>query len=139
MDADGSNVVNLTGEIAGVHVFPKWSPDSNLIAFTSIQNSGANIWLIDADTLAITQVTTDPTGAYEVDWSPDASHLVYFSARYGNANLYSISIDGSNEMQLTDGPGDDEAPAWSPDGNQIAFISTRGWLGWLLLSLSNGR
>jgi len=104
-----------------------------LIAFASDRNEGIpQVYVIDVDTLDITQVTQLDKGACQPDWSPDGRQIVFTSPcekdelDYKGSRLYIASVDGSSLRPLITIPGGDFDPAWNPiDKNIIAFVSYR--------------
>jgi hypothetical protein len=86
---------------------PDFSPDGKRIAFAGMQNADAEIFVIDLDTRAITNLTKDPLAHYAPTWSPDGSFLVYLTRVSGNEKLFRMNADGSNPVQLTFGTHDE--------------------------------
>jgi Tol biopolymer transport system component len=121
MDADGSNVNQLTDHEADDHS-AAWSPDGRYIAFTSTRDDNQEIYLMNADGSNQRNLSGDAAGDIEPAWSPDGTRLAFVSDRKGNQNIYLMNQDGSNVEQLTSNQ-EDRNPAWSPDGSQIVFTS----------------
>jgi Tol biopolymer transport system component len=109
---------------------PVWSPDGRTIAFTRGNNSGTEIYVINADGTDERQLTKvrNPR-KYEFVytgspvWSPDGRRIACTSNRTGSFQIYVMSADSSNQRRLTQDKLDDADPAWSPDGSRIAFTS----------------
>ena len=62
---------------------PQWSPNSSLIAFTSVRTGHFDIWLVNADDPTdLRNVTQTPEG-YEdqPSWSPDGTQIMFRSDR----------------------------------------------------------
>lgn len=122
-----------------------WSPDGSTYAFsgspgviysewfefffggfrlTSYDIPPRDIFLVDAETGEMTQLTTDPEDDYDPAWSPDGQKLAYVSIIGGNnPEIFVINRDGSDKTRLTMTTSDDIHPTWSPDGSKIAFAS----------------
>ncbi|MSP13122.1 MAG: hypothetical protein EXR62_09205 [Chloroflexi bacterium] len=131
MDADGSNVRNLTQTPLASDTDPNWSHDGRLIAFSSnrqgVSSPGnSDIWLIDPAGRNPVNLTHTPASEdYAPVWSPDDLYLAYTSQRAADNEIYVMTFDGRNPRNVTNAPSDDRAPAWSPDGKQIAFATDR--------------
>ena len=115
-------------------LFPAWSPDGALIAFSGLVADGRPV-----DTVHV----MTPAGRNVVDlghlgecstWSPDGSHIAYCShSGDGNWAVWTMKRDGSDRRQLTHPvlippAGDNgDAPAdWSPDGRRILYSTVVG-------------
>jgi Tol biopolymer transport system component len=75
-------------------VTPQWSPNSNLIAFTSVRTGYFDIWLVNAsDPTDLRNVTQTPTG-YEdqPSWSPDGTQIIFRSSDSGQYEMYSLPV-----------------------------------------------
>lgn len=105
------------------------------IAFASARSGIPQLYLVNIDGTALTQLTDIDNGACQPSWSPDGSQLVFispcskrgefFETPYRESSLYLINADGTGLKALTTVPGSDFDPAWSPDGERIAFTSVR--------------
>jgi len=133
MNADGSDQVKL---VDGVGAQPDWSPDGELIVFSSDESwssSGmamdgeCDLYVVNADgSDTPRRLTTAPGCESNPAWSPDGTKIAFESNRGGNRNIYVMNAccqegDTNRPQQLTDDPAEDTDPAWSPDGSQIAF------------------
>ena len=105
------------------------------IAFASARSGIPQLYLVNIDGTALTQLTEIETGACQPSWSPDGFQLVFISpcskraefyeTTYRESSLYLINVDGTGLKALTTVPGSDFDPDWSPDGKRIAFTSVR--------------
>jgi TolB protein len=134
MNADGSNLKNLTPSLGGGPgrgaANPAWSPDGRTIAFVRRDH-----WPVGGFTDAVHVVRLDGSGRRRLTWapadyaapawSPDGRKLAFVSDRGGNSEVYVMNADGSKPRNLTRHPGYDGDPVWSPDGRSIAFVTNR--------------
>jgi Tol biopolymer transport system component len=98
---------------------PAWSPNGSKIAF----ERNGDIYIMNANGLGVTQVTSDTTFDGEPSWSPDGSKIVFIGSpsTFDPGEIYIINTDGSGLTQLTSDSLYDTGPVWSPDGSKIAF------------------
>ena len=129
MNADGSNIVNLTNTTPQHEIDFSWSPDGHQIVYTryhatSPREFSQEIYVMNADG-SEQQPLTDTLDEYEFGpvWSPDGKHIAFWStggvgqgpdARWWTLNV--MNADGSDRRVLaTFGPtaleSDDSYPA----------------------------
>ena len=105
------------------------------IAFSSIRDGNADIYVMDADGSNLQRLTNNPRHTdYSPSWSPDGKQIAFMSSRDGHVDprhgaptyeIYVMDADGGNPQNLTNNPADDRVPSWSPDGKRIVFSSRR--------------
>jgi TolB protein len=127
MNADGSDVRNLTNDPKRFDSHPAWSPDGRRIAFSTAfstppQNEQhREIWVMDADGENVTSLTA---GANRYDalpyWLP-GNQIGFFS----DGQLWTMSASGKGAKAITSGDVEFKEAAWSPDGKSVAFISAK--------------
>ena len=94
------------------------------IAFTSIKDRNAEIYVMDADGENQIRLTKHVASDRHPSWSPDGERIAFMSNRIGlNGEIHVMDSDGKNVIRLTNGEWDTN-PAWSPDGKKIAFESS---------------
>jgi Tol biopolymer transport system component len=143
MDADGSNVIQLTGGEATHRIGNKagmdsgsWSPDgSKLIFFQS--DPGASKWTpytMDADGENKQPLVHEPDNYSSPAWSSDGQHIAFLRIDVINSDgprLYLVDSDGSNLREVTEFLLGSESLwsyedyYWSQDGRSIFFIAWR--------------
>lgn len=131
MNADGSNVKNLTKQILSTEGYsshaPTWSPDGKHIAFIAKFLYSQGIYIINPDGTNMIKLTDLPDFnclTEHISWSPDGKHIVFVSNVDG-LGIYVMDANGSNVTRLTDNTTCEASPSWSPDGKLIVFTSNR--------------
>lgn len=133
VDYDGANPQRVTTSTT-LNVAPAWSPDNQVIAYTSWRPSSAGSFGVYQDIILSFihrgDRTTPASGSpdkqnYLAAWSPDGSKLAFTSNRDGNPEIYVMNKDGSGMRRMTNNPAIDVSPTWSPTGNQLAWVSDR--------------
>jgi Tol biopolymer transport system component len=97
---------------AGVDTQPDWSPNGNLVAFTSNLDGNNEIYLLNADGSGLQRLTNDPANDQFPSWSPDGEWIAFTSDRNGNQEIYKIRVDGSELQNLSNNPANDYQPDW---------------------------
>ena len=108
-----------------------------VLAFTSMQNSNVQIYLINADGSKPTQLTAGGKGGVEPSWSPDGKQLVFQNNGLWIADVTS-GVVSSLPTPTTMENRWRVKPAWSPDGEWIAFNNENGTLGDIYLIKPDG-
>ena len=109
---------------------PVYSPDGKYIAFTSDEDGGDNIWIMEADGSNARAVTEETFRLLNSPaWSPDSQYLVarkhYTGSRsLGAGEVWMYHVAGGEGIKLTERPNEQKdlgEPAYSPDGRYIYF------------------
>jgi TolB protein len=109
----------------GTNSAPAWSPDGQLIAFSSSQGGDPEIYTINPDGTRLHRITLAAGVNTSPAWNPKTGNqMVFISDRGGDGvpQLYEMNSDGTNvaKIDLPD-MGYVIDPAWSPNGQLIAF------------------
>jgi Tol biopolymer transport system component len=126
MNRDGTNKQALTS--LGTNGAPAFSPDGTKIAFESNRGGTYDIFVMNVDGTAQTNLTNDAGGDdVGATWSPDGTKLAFDSNRTEDRDVYTMNADGTGQTDLTStSPSLDSDPDWSPDGSKLLFVSARG-------------
>jgi dipeptidyl aminopeptidase/acylaminoacyl peptidase len=96
------------------------------IAFQHGLDGNVEVYTMEPDGSARTQLTTDPVADGDPVFSADGSRIAFAHGVFSDdADVYVMNADGSGQTRLTTNPAADHEPAFSPDGSKIAFTSTR--------------
>jgi serine/threonine protein kinase len=109
-----------------------FSPDGNLIAFSSTRSGSKNIWVTQSATSQAIQVTNDAFSNKDPIWSPKGDELAFYSQRGnspdGGSNVTGVSrvsaLGGAPKQvgEITDGAF--ELRRWVASGN--IYYQSRG-------------
>lgn len=121
-DASGSNCVQLNSYAYGGT--PRWSPDSQWIAFDSRVEDASQIYVMQADGGAGRRITNDPADDTTPSWSRDGRWIYFASDRSGRMEVWKMPAAGGAAMQVTHEGG---GPAFeSADGEQLYYFRYSG-------------
>jgi hypothetical protein len=98
--------------------------DGRTVLFAALKEGVSDIWSLDLETAAVTNLTRDEYADNNPQVSPDGKLVVYERRISGNAKVYAFPLgDPSRKTQLTFGPFDDTAPTFSTDGKKVYYSS----------------
>ena len=123
-DADGSNAIRITDNIAGL----EWSLDGERIVYRYAvwDSSGIKIseslWVVGADGSGASRLTDKVTLNFQ--WSPDGERVAYVVLHSYKRELWVAEKDGSDARRLVNNV-DPYTWWWSPDGEQIVYTAQR--------------
>ncbi|MCG8462385.1 MAG: BamA/TamA family outer membrane protein [Holophagales bacterium] len=105
---------------------PAFSPDGRYVAFAGNIAGTNDIFLIDLETLEITNITRDELFDAAPAFSPDGKTLAYTTYVGEHAQIFRLELaDPDTRFQVTDGEYNNKEPAYSPDGGRMYFTSDR--------------
>jgi Tol biopolymer transport system component len=123
MKSDGSERKNLTNTPASEWV-PAWSPDGQMIAFSSDRDGDSEIYLMNRDGSNVRQLTDNDGYDGTPRWSPDGTRIAFDTDRDGSDwDIYIMNADGSNPLPVTNNTTNDNGESWSPDGRWLVYLS----------------
>ena len=112
---------------------PRFSPDGSQVLFVSDQDGAENLWLLDVETAATSQITEGKTSSYESpEWLPDGRYVVASKTTGATGSsripkLWMWHIEGGSGLQLIDEPDDRRTTGATPtpDGRYTWFAERR--------------
>ncbi len=138
MNFDGSGVRIITRR-NDLSLYPAWSPDGKLIAYTAYRNRRPVIY-IQALAGGTGRVAVNHPGVNLTPAFKPGGGLAVAMSHTGKTNIFLTDLSGHISKQLTNGWGIEVNPTFSPDGNKMAFVSDRGGNPQIyVLDLTSGR
>ena len=114
MNSDGTSTTKFDLPDMGYVIDPAWAPNGQLLAFSWRRPDGNyDIYIMDAASQQIRELTRDQGRNERPSWAPDGRHIVFESTRGGTRQIWTMLADGSQPHQLT-ATGNNESPNWSP-------------------------
>ena len=102
---------------------PDFSPDGRTIAFAALRDGIGDIYEIDLETRAVTNLTGSDFADYAPIYAPDGSYIVHMTRVSGNNKLFRRDGQTGLRTQLTFGTHDDAGPQFL-DERTVMFAST---------------
>ncbi len=103
----------------GLDIFPAFSPDGGMVAYSSLRNGAFEIFVRQlAPGGREIQITADGEQNIQPAWSPDGKLIAYHSR--DRRGVWVVPAFGGVAKQITEFGAN---PVWSPDGECIAFQS----------------
>jgi len=120
-DLETNEVRLLVGKAGKKDWSPRWSPDSQWIAFQSQRTENDQVWLIRPDGEGLHQLTKLGVDVDEIAWSPDGKLLACTLNRRGSFDLALIEVETGSITELRVGRGIHSEINWAPDGSFLTF------------------
>jgi Tol biopolymer transport system component len=136
MNADGSNMLNLTSNLAANVFYPSWFPTANTILFLSDPHGQLDLYALTFDALGNTtrlqRLTKNAANEQDAVVSPDGTKIAFTRYEYVDSTLTSVLYVMKRvapkwtRVRPTRLAYDASDPDWSPDGTKIAFSRNTG-------------
>jgi DNA-binding winged helix-turn-helix (wHTH) protein len=121
MNPDGSSPEKLTDQ--GNCGSPRWSPDSQWIAFDAIVDGTTEVFVVAAGGGPARTVVFDGWENLVPSWSNDGKWIYFASHRSGDDQVWKVPLGGGPAVQVTQQGG--FATAESFDGQTLYYAKTR--------------
>ena len=122
--ANGSSPTALTGMGPTAMGSPRWSPDSQTIAFDRYENGLSMIYTIAAGGGKPHRVTNDAFRDIRPSFSHDGKWIYFRSNRTGRVEVWKVPAAGGTPQQITQNSGNE--PFESPDGKLLYYTNSQG-------------
>ncbi len=107
-------------------VSPRFSPDGNLLAYSTYHHGNQDLYITDLRQNKITRAISRRRGLNLAPaFSPDGKTMVVTLSKDGGPDLYLMNLQGKILKRLTARAGINVSPSFSPDGSMLAFVSDR--------------
>ncbi len=125
--ARGGGILERIPVSPDMPVGPSFSPDGRAVVFSGISGTSRDIFRLDLETKAVTNLTSDAAYDTAPVYSPDGKYLYYTKSIGEFQKIVRFPVDDPKKVeQVTWGEGNDDDAALSPDGERLYFASSRG-------------
>jgi TolB protein len=116
---------------------PAWQPGSDLLAFSSVRNGAADIYLVSAlgEDAPMNYTINLITDQREAAWSPDGGQLGWISRGEEYPTLY--RVHSAEQAALADAAVTSNQSVWDPTGNYLLSLQTSPDEHFLAIQLAN--
>lgn len=129
MDADGSNVRQITHTDYCYNGGPFFSPDGGQIIFRADRDRPdyLQIYVINSDGTIERQLTTNEAVNWAPYWHPEGKVIAYATSLHGHRQyeIYLMNVETQAQYRLTYNPTFDGLAVFSNDGKQLMWTSKR--------------
>ena len=121
---DGQDVRRITDN-RSFNLFPRWSPNGNLLAYTSFKTGVPVLYLRNLQDSSERALVKFGNSKSPGSFTPGGDALYASGSVGGNSEIYRVRLDGSNAEKVVAGYGIQVSPSVSPDGRRLAFVSNK--------------
>jgi eukaryotic-like serine/threonine-protein kinase len=105
-----------------------WTPQDNMITFTSLRDGTADIFIQSADGSGEPKpLVVTPNNDFGSDWSDDGKYLIYNTCSRGQCDIWYLKRkDGYQDFEASrfiESPFDEYEADFSPDGRFVAYTA----------------
>ena len=125
--------VTMAQRFLGSNLFPGWSADSRLLAFSARRGEipfdvrSTTIVVHDMQSGEEREITPDLAGARYPRWSPDGRSLTIGGVKDGTSGWCLLDVaSAATEVILPGAPGAEGPPEWDPRGGRIVLRARPG-------------
>ncbi len=119
-------LVRKVGSFRGTTFAPTINPkDSNVIAFSVIDNGNSNIYQMNLASNQNIRLTNTKAIDTTPSYSPDGKYIAFSSDRSGSEQIYIMNNEGRDVRKISSDGGTYSKPVWSPDGKFLAFTKIK--------------
>jgi len=129
--ADPSVHRNLTPQLPGFDIEPRFSPDGRKLAFLSMARGGYEsdknrLLVLDRKSGQVTDLTRDfDQSAHDPAWTQDGQRLVFASETLGTSQLYRVEAGGGAPQPVSRGRFEFSSPVVARDGSAVYALRER--------------
>jgi len=125
--ARGGGVVERIPVAPDMPLSPAFSADGGSVVFSGISGTSRDLFLLDLETKALRNLTSDESYDTAPVFSPDGKFVYHTKVVGGLQKIVRFPVDDPAKVeQVTWGEGNDDDAAFSPDGKRLYFASSRG-------------
>jgi tricorn protease len=125
INQDGSGELEqLTSGSVGMIFAPRWSPDSEQIAYS---DKNGKLYVVDVESKRKREIADEPQGQlFNFAWSPRGGYIAYtLSDPNGWSSVYIYDLANGRAHRVTTELFNEFDFAWDPDGNYLYYLSDR--------------
>ena len=121
------NVTTRFTSDEGDDAFPRWSPDSGHVVWTSVGRGGELYRKSvtggqNEEPIAVSNMGVVPGAKAPYDWSPDGRHILIRTATGDSGqDIWTLSLESGVAVPFANGRFDETDARFSPDGRWVVF------------------